>query len=275
MRRMDARKPTMDARSAIASRRGVGHCVRRLAAGGRRLAIAHAVVSMVLAVGAQAQTPSCDDFKAVLAARFESNGVRGYSMEAVPAGSPVPSDARVIGTCESGAYKILYRRWGAARVSAAAASAAPVASAAPPATAPDAPPRRAPGTRPERAASAAPSASVPGRAPAPMARSNPGAASAAAVVAPAPTTQAAAGSPGVVAAMRSVDKPLAEAPAPVQREAVPGAQPTLTQRASDAVADHWRWLAALALVVLAGGIWLWRTYFSAYDKDGLPRGPRL
>ena len=35
------------------------------------------------------------------------------------------------------------------------------------------------------------------------------------------------------------------------------------------------WLAALALVVLACGRWLWRTYFSAYDKDGLPRGPRL
>jgi hypothetical protein len=41
------------------------------------------------------------------------------------------------------------------------------------------------------------------------------------------------------------------------------------------VAAQWRWLAALAFVALVGGIWIWRVAFGAYDKDGLPRGPRL
>jgi hypothetical protein len=246
--------------------------VRGLADGGHRLAIAPAVVSLVVAAGAQAQTPSCDDFKAVLAARFESNGVRGYSMQAVPASTPVPSDARVIGTCESGAFKILYRRWGAARASSAtAASAAPAASGVQAAAAPDAPPRRAPGAPAQRAMPALPAA-VPAPAPAPMARSNQAAASAATVAALAPT-QATAGGASDVVAMRPVDKPLAEAPVKVQ--AAPDARLPLMPRVSDLVADHWKWLAAVALAVLAGGTWLWRTYFSAYDKDGLPRGPRL
>ena len=78
------------------------------------------VVSMTFAAGAQAQSSACDDFKAVLAARIESTGVRGYSLETVPASASVPSDAKVIGTCESGARKILYRRWGAARAASAA-----------------------------------------------------------------------------------------------------------------------------------------------------------
>jgi hypothetical protein len=69
--------------------------------------------SMLLAAGAQAQTP-CDQLKAVLAARIDAAGARGYSLEAVPAGTPVPPSAKVIGTCEGGASKILYRRGGAA-----------------------------------------------------------------------------------------------------------------------------------------------------------------
>jgi Protein of unknown function (DUF1161) len=70
--------------------------------------------SMLLAAGAQAQTP-CDQLKAVLAARIDAAGARGYSLEAVPAGTPVPPGAKVIGTCEGGASKILYRRGAGAR----------------------------------------------------------------------------------------------------------------------------------------------------------------
>jgi Protein of unknown function (DUF1161) len=58
--------------------------------------------SMLLAAGAQAQTP-CDQLKAVLAARIDAAGARGYSLEAVPAGTPVPPSAKFIGTCEGGA----------------------------------------------------------------------------------------------------------------------------------------------------------------------------
>ncbi|HJV95131.1 MAG TPA: DUF1161 domain-containing protein, partial [Albitalea sp.] len=59
------------------------------------------LASMFLAASAQAQTSACDQLKDTLAARIEATGVRGYSLEAVPAATPVPSGAKVIGTCEA------------------------------------------------------------------------------------------------------------------------------------------------------------------------------
>lgn len=76
----------------------------------------------------RAQSSACDDFKRTLAERIEAGGVRGYSLETVPAGSPVPAGARAVGNCDGGAFTILYRRWGAARP--AAAASAPASAAA-------------------------------------------------------------------------------------------------------------------------------------------------
>ena len=222
------------------------------------------VVAVALAAGAQAQTAACDDFKAALAARFESNGVRGFSLEAVPAGTPTPSDAKVIGNCESGAYKVLYRRWGAARA-ASAAPAAPVTTVAP-----DPPARRGPSASSERASRALP-ASVP--APTPPK-----------VVHVADAASAAQGSERTpvstptIAASDAAVAPLAEKTAivrvaPVQANDERGDDAPLARRFVDLAAAHWPWLGALLLLVLAG--WIWRAYLSPYDKDGLPRGPRL
>jgi hypothetical protein len=101
--------------------------------------------AMFLAGGVQAQSPACETFKQTLAERIEAGGVRGYALEAVPGRSPVPSGAKVVGTCDGGATKILYRRWAAARAPEDAARAAPPkvvrAEPAPPAEpAPAAPP---------------------------------------------------------------------------------------------------------------------------------------
>jgi len=108
--------------------------------------------SMCLAATAQAQTPACDSLKSTLAARIEATGVRGYSLEAVPGRTAVPPDAKVIGTCEGGAYKMLYRRWGASR---------PVATA--PASMPETKPepKPLPAPPPVKAASAIPVATPP------------------------------------------------------------------------------------------------------------------
>ena len=170
---------------------------------------------MLLAAGAQAQTP-CDQLKAVLAARIDAAGARGYSLEAVPAGTPVPPGAKVIGTCEGGASKILYRRGAAA-----------------------------------------------GPAPQPVSRSN----EAASAVAPAP------GNASQVEVVRGVDHAVAQPqPTPPDRPAAtkdPGAQ-----EAFELVAEHWRWIGALAFVLLAAAIWVWHAYFSASDNAALPRGRR-
>jgi hypothetical protein len=80
-----------------------------------------ALASLLLAHGAGAQTSACDRFKATLAERISPGG---FTLETVPAGDAVPPGAKVVGTCEGGARKILLRRPGPA-ASASAAIRAP------------------------------------------------------------------------------------------------------------------------------------------------------
>ena len=214
--------------------------------GARRLL--WSIATLWLPVAALAQGSACDQLKATLAARIEATGVRGYSLEAVPAATPVPAGAKAIGNCEGGARKILYRRWGGA--SAAASASAPLVAA-------EAPPKRPPPVvRPEVPA---PVASVAVAKPAP---------------APVVTVEAAKPRPpraSEVQLARVVESVVPQAePAGVTQE-----NPPLSQQVTGFVTSHWRWLLALLLVPLAALGWFWRAHYLAYDKNGLPRGPRL
>jgi Protein of unknown function (DUF1161) len=254
----------MDAGSAITFPPKVGRRVHRREAGGRRMAIVRAMVWLLLPAGAQAQTPSCDDFKAVLAARFESKGVRGYSMQVVPAATPVPSGASVIGSCESGAYKVLYRRWGEA--AAASVASAPRAKT----VAPDAPARQASSAPIERAPRAL-RASLP----APTLQTGARAVDAASSGQgpsrePAPTPAVTASE---VAAARTAAQSVVVQQASPQADEGRGSEAPLARRVLDFAVAHWPWFAALLLLLAVARIW--RAFFSPYDKDGLPRGPRL
>ncbi|HKW82747.1 MAG TPA: DUF1161 domain-containing protein, partial [Burkholderiaceae bacterium] len=82
--------------------------------------------SMFLAAEVRAQSSACEQLKSTLSARFDASGVRGYQLEAVPADAPVPPDARVIGNCDAGRTRMLYRR-GAGQQASPAAS-VPVAA---------------------------------------------------------------------------------------------------------------------------------------------------
>jgi hypothetical protein len=136
----------------------------------RRPAAAICTVTMVqtamllLAPDAQAQSNACDLLKSELAARIEATGVRGYSLEDVPADTPVPPGAKAIGNCEGGARKVLYRRWAAVQGSSADTGAAVPASAALPRVVPDKPPPRSIAAQADRAAPPA-AGSAPGPAP--------------------------------------------------------------------------------------------------------------
>ncbi|RQP21915.1 DUF1161 domain-containing protein [Albitalea terrae] len=188
---------------------------------------------MVLPGHAQAEGNSCDVLKARLGSRIEAGGVHGYSLEAVPSKTPTPSGAKVIGTCEGGAWKMLYRRFGGS--SAAEASPEPAPAAQPkaaPAPAPVAPkeavvkapapqkpvvePRPpAPAPAPVVAAAPAPApapAPAVGPLPAPAAKPATPPVAAASVPAPAPVI-AAAPTPVVVAASQAPLPPVAAASA--------------------------------------------------------------
>lgn len=212
--------------------------------GARRLL--WSIAALWLPAAALAQGSACDQLKATLAARIEATGVRGYALEAVPAATPVPAGAKAIGHCEGGARKILYRRWGGAS---AAASAPLIAAQAPPKRPP-------PVVRPEVPA---PVASVAVAKPAP---------------APVVTVEAAKPRPpraSEVQLARVVESVVPQA----ESAGVTQEKPPLSQQVTGFVTTHWQWLLALLLVPLAALGWVWRAHHLAYDKNGLPRGPRL
>jgi hypothetical protein len=213
---------------------------------------------MFTPMNALAQANACDQLKATLAARIEATGVRGYSLEAVPATTPVPAGAKAIGNCEGGARKILYRRWGGA--SAPARAEGVVAPASAPVVAPEpAPKRPAPVVRPDMPM---PVASVPDQPPMPE---------------PTVTAEAAKPLPAWASEVQLVRpaEPVATPTAQAQPAEAVDANPPLLQRVSGFVTTHWRWLLTLLLVPLAALGWAWRAHHLAYDRNGLPRGPRL
>lgn len=209
---------------------------------------------MLLAAGAQAQTPACDQLKDRLAVRVNAVS-RGLTLEAVQADTPVPPGAKVIGTCEAGAYKVLLLGGGSTQPSPGAASAAE------PASAPQAiavPARRAPEVQRDRAVQAA-SAPAPSPTPVPVARS-----------------MEAASAPATSAAERETSQEAAATPsAPRQPDDTPGAAVSLGQQAAAFLASYWQWVLPLLGLPLVAWLWAWLAHRRAYDSAGLPRGPRL
>lgn len=250
-------------------------------------AAAAAMFQVLLAGGVQAQTSACDQLKARLAAGIEAGGVRGYSLEVVPAATPMPPGGKVVGQCDTGAYKVLYKRWASVSPSEPAAASRPVepekrvlaastpAATAVPASSPPAgkpPVNSSAAARPVPVAPLAPAASavrdlsvgVPAPAPAPASASGDapaGRSDRPSVSASQPTVQP---SVSVAQELRPSE------PLPTQ---APASAASLSQAAADGPNPSWLWLSVPLLAALG---WLvWRIKYSPYDLSGLPRGPRL
>jgi hypothetical protein len=234
------------------------------------LAVLHAV--LIGGTGhAGAQSSACDQLKGTLSARIEASGVHDYALEAVPVATPTPANARVIGTCDGGRTKMLYRRG----VGTQQLPEAPTAARQDPA------PQASAASR-SRAAKAAKTEVVaddraPAPVPAPMPDPTPAPAPAAA-----PAVVPAAMTPALMPAPASQSVTLASeiaAPTPPAKDSIPVAPPaktsSLLQQATELAAGYWHYLLALVLVPIAAWLWSWVTYRRAYDKAGLPRGPRL
>ena len=72
----------------------------------KRLLCALAV--SLLTMPAFAQIKPCEELKAEIAAKIEANGVSAYQLEIIPIDQE--SDWKVVGTCNGGTMKIVYRR---------------------------------------------------------------------------------------------------------------------------------------------------------------------
>lgn len=218
---------------------------------------------------AHAQSGACDTFKQKLAARIEAGGVHGYSLDITPASTPLPSGAKVIGTCDGGAYRLVYRRFGGSRdpVAAPTAAAAEPAPTAKKNEAPPSPPPAAPRPRDQEATVVAPISPAPASSP---------------LLPPAPAPATLTADVATVASIAASDPPMtASSPEPVARpaessiESPAAATPSWATRASAFWSEHWLWICAALLVPLAALLWAWYAHHRDYDAAGLPRGPRL
>ena len=69
-------------------------------------------ISIVMAafalVGSAHAAKPCEELKATISTKLEGKGVKGYSLEIVPADKSV--EGRVVGTCDLGKNKIVYKK---------------------------------------------------------------------------------------------------------------------------------------------------------------------
>jgi hypothetical protein len=72
-----------------------------------------AVALFVPACGYAQGAKACEELKTEIAAKLDAKGVKGYTLDIVAKDADA-GDAKVVGTCEGGTKKILYKRGEAA-----------------------------------------------------------------------------------------------------------------------------------------------------------------
>jgi hypothetical protein len=74
-------------------------------------AVVAAVVSLLLAASpALAQRKDCEELKSEIDAKIKANGVPVYTLEIVPNDQVKEGDGQVVGSCDGGTKKIVYKR---------------------------------------------------------------------------------------------------------------------------------------------------------------------
>jgi len=70
-----------------------------------------AVVSLLLiASPALAQRKACDELKAEIEAKIKANGVPAFTLDIVDSDQVKEGDGQVVGSCDGGTKKIVYKR---------------------------------------------------------------------------------------------------------------------------------------------------------------------
>ncbi len=67
-----------------------------------------AALALILAASPAWAQKSCDELKSNIAAKLESRNVKGYQLEVVDADARI--EGKIVGSCEHGKRKIVYRK---------------------------------------------------------------------------------------------------------------------------------------------------------------------
>lgn len=72
-----------------------------------------AVVALALvATPALAQRKDCAELKAEIEGKIKANGVKEFTLDVVPNEKVKEGDGKVVGSCDGGSQKIVYKRGG-------------------------------------------------------------------------------------------------------------------------------------------------------------------
>ena len=74
-----------------------------------RLIVAVVALGIAGAASAQGMRKPCDELKGEIEAKIRKNGVESFSLDVVDSAADV-KDGKVVGTCDGGSKKIVYKR---------------------------------------------------------------------------------------------------------------------------------------------------------------------
>jgi hypothetical protein len=74
----------------------------------RLIIAAFVVLGFAATASAQSQRKDCNELKSEIEAKIKKNGVETFTLDIVD--KDAPADGKVVGTCDGGAKKIVYKR---------------------------------------------------------------------------------------------------------------------------------------------------------------------
>jgi hypothetical protein len=75
-------------------------------------ALVAVVAALLIASPALAQRKDCNELKAEIEGKIKANGVKAFTLDVVPNEQVKEGDGKVVGSCDGGTQKIVYKRGG-------------------------------------------------------------------------------------------------------------------------------------------------------------------
>ena len=73
-------------------------------------AVIVAIALTAMSMSAYAQRKDCEELKSEIQAKIEKNGVPQFTLTIVPAEQAKDADGKVVGSCDGGTKRIIYKR---------------------------------------------------------------------------------------------------------------------------------------------------------------------